>query len=145
MTSAPHRWLSVLLVSLLLAGCHGLPLTQKSTLTETESFARGLDQYIETGDLQPLKLLPQEYPGGEWGNRAALVVKLAERQEELLADKEKMTEVKGGGEAQQALLKDKEIARCKNELAVLGQNNQDLEQTIARLKKLLIEMESRSN
>ena len=74
-----------------------------------------------------------------------LVVKLAERQEELLADREKMTEVKGGGEAQQALLKDKEIARCKNELAVLGQNNQDLEQTIARLKKLLIEMESRSN
>lgn len=140
-----YRWLPVFLVSVLLAGCHGLPMMQKTALTEAEYFAEGFDRYIETGDLQPLRRLPQEYPGGAWGERAELVVKLVEEQEELLADQQKMAEAKAGEGAKQVLLKDKQIARCNNELAVLRQNNQDLEETIARLKKLLIEMESRSN
>ena len=43
------------------------------------------------------------------------------------------------------LQKDENLARCDSELAALKQNNQDLEKTIDRLKKLLIEMETRSN
>ena len=36
------RCYAVLLVSVLLAGCQGLPLQQKSSLTEAELFAQGL-------------------------------------------------------------------------------------------------------
>ena len=129
-----NRGFVVLLVIVILAGCQGLTHLQKSSLTETELFAKGLDQYIETGDLQTLQRLPQEYPDGAWGSRAALVVKLAEQQEKRVADKEKMSGFKA-----------EELARCDNEIAVLRKNNQDLEETIARLKKLLIEMELRSN
>jgi len=140
-----NRWLFVLLVSVVLVGCQGLHLQQKTSLTETESFARRLDQYIETGDLQPLKMLPKEYPDGAWGPRAELVVKLAEQQEQLVADKEKTIGLKEAGQKKQTLLKDQELARCDNEMAALRQNNQDLTKTIDQLKKLLIDMESRSN
>jgi|GEM_PF-717991 len=141
----PNRWLFVLLMSVVLVGCQGLQLLQKTSLTETESFAKGLDQYIETGDLQPLKKLPQEYPDGEWGPRAELVVKLVEQQKQLIADKQKITSVKEARQKQETLQKDENLARCDEEIAVLRQNNQDLEKTIGQLKKLLIDMESRSN
>jgi DNA polymerase/3'-5' exonuclease PolX len=140
-----NRWLCFLLVSVVLAGCQGLHLQQKGSLTEAESFAKGLDQYIETGDLQPLKMLPNKYPDGAWGPRAELVVRLAEQQEQLVADKEKTIGVKEAGQTKQALRKDQELARCDNEMAALRQNNQDLAKTIDQLKKLLIDMESRSN
>ena len=133
--SAPlNRCFAVFLVSVMLAGCQGLPVLQESSLTETELFAKGLDQYIEAGDLQTLQRLPQEYPDGAWGSRAAMVVKLAEQQKKCATDQEKMTGMKA-----------EELARCDKEIAVLRKNNQDLEETIARLKKLLIEMELRSN
>jgi len=125
---------AVFLLSVILAGCQGLALQQKTALTETELFAKGLDQYIETGDLQTLQRLPQEYPDGTWGRRAALVVKLAEQQEKRAAAAEKTTGVQAA-----------ELARRDHEIAALRKNNQELEETIARLKKLLIEMELRSN
>jgi hypothetical protein len=140
-----NRCCAVFLVSIILAGCQSLPLLQKSSSTETESFARGLDQYSATGDLQALKRLPQDYPDGAWAPRAELVVKLAEQQEKCVADNAQNTDVKAGGQKQQTLVKDKELTRCQDDMAALRQNNQDLEETIARLKKLLIEMESRSN
>ena len=140
-----NRWLAVLLVSVVLAGCQGLHLQQKASMTETEFFAKGLDQYIETGDLQPLKMLPKEYPDGEWGPRAELVVRLAEQQEPLIADKQKTIGVKEAGQKQQALQKDQELTRCDNEVTALKESNQELAKTIEQLKKLLIDMESRSN
>ena len=140
-----NRWLFFLLVSVVLAGCQGLHLQQKGSLTEAESFAKGLDQYIETGDLQPLKMLPKEYPDGEWGPRAELVVKLAEKQEQIVADKEKTIGLKEAGQKKQALQKDQELTRYDNEMAALRQSNQELTKTIDQLKKLLIDMESRSN
>ena len=140
-----NRWLFFLLVSIVLAGCQGLHLQQKGSLTEAESFAKGLDQYIETGDLQPLKMLPKEYPDGAWGPRAELVVRLAEQQEPLIADKQKTIGVKEAGQKQQALQKDQELTRCDSEVAALKESNQELTKTIDQLKKLLIDMESRSN
>lgn len=140
-----NRWLFFLLVSVVLAGCQGLHLQQKGSLTEAESFAKGLDQYIETGDLQPLKMLPKEYPDGAWGPRAESVVRLAEQQEQLVADKKKTIGVKEAGQKQQALQKDQELIRCDSELAALKESNQELTKTIDQLKKLLIDMESRSN
>ena len=139
------RWFFFLLVSVVLAGCQGLHFQQKSSLTEAESFAKGLDQYIETGDLQPLKMLPKEYPDGEWGPRAELVVKLAEKQEQIVADKEKTIGLKEAGQKKQALQKDQELTRYDNEMAALRQSNQELTKTIDQLKKLLVDMESRSN
>jgi hypothetical protein len=132
-------------VSVVLAGCQGLHLQQKGSLTEAESFAKGLDQYIETGDLQPLKMLPKEYPDGAWGPRAELVVRLAEQQEQLVADKQKTIGVKEAGQKQQALQKDQELTRCDSEVAALKESNQELTKTIDQLKKLLVDMESRSN
>ena len=140
-----NRWLFFLLVSVVLAGCQGLHLQQKGSLTEAESFAKGLDQYIETGDLQPLKMLPKEYPDGAWGPRAELLVRLAEQQGQLVADKKKTVGVKDAGQKQQALQKDQELTRCDSELAALKESNQELTKTIDQLKKLLIDMESRSN
>jgi len=140
-----NRWLFVLLVSVVLAGCQGLHLQQKASLTEAEFFAKGLDQYIETGDLQPLRMLPKEYPDGAWRPRAELVVRLAEQQEQLVADKKKMIGVQEAGQKQQTLKKDQELSRCDNEVAALRESNQELTKTIDQLKKLLIDMESRSN
>mgnify|MGYP003574565283 FL=1 len=140
-----NRWLFFLLVSVVLAGCQGLHLQQKGSLTEADSFAKGLDQYIETGDLQPLKMLPKEYPDGAWGPRAELVVRLAEQQEQLVADKKKTIVVKEAGQKQPALQKDQELTPCDSEVAALKESNQELTKTIDQLKKLLIDMESRSN
>jgi len=140
-----NRWLFFLLASIVLAGCQGLHLQQKGSLTEAESFAKGLDQYIETGDLQPLKMLPKEYPDGAWGPRAELLVRLAEQQGQLVADTKKTVGVKDAGQKQQALQKDQELTRCDSELAALKESNQELTKTIDQLKKLLIDMESRSN
>jgi len=140
-----NRWLFFLLVSVVLAGCQGLHLQQKGSLTEADSFAKGLDQYIETGDLQPLKMLPKEYPDGAWGPRAELVVRLAEQQEQLVADKKKTIGLKEAGQKQPALQKDQELTPCDSEVAALKESNQELTKTIDQLKKLLIDMESRSN
>jgi hypothetical protein len=90
-------------------------------------------------------MLPKDYPDGAWGPRAELVVRLAEQQEQLVADKDKTIGVKEAGQTKQALRKDQELARCDNEMAALRKNNQDLTKTIDQLKKLLIDMESRSN
>lgn len=107
---------------------------QKSALTEMEFFARGLDQYLETGDVQTLRQLPQKYPDGAWGSRAELLVRLAQQQEKLVARQK-----------QQALQQEQALASCHDEMTRLGQDNQSLQETIDRLKKLLIDMESRSN
>lgn len=140
-----NRCFAVILSGLLLAGCQGLPALQKQSLTDAELFARGLDQYSATGDLQSLRRLPQELPDGAWRARAELLVRLAEQQDQCLADQQASTDAKAGAQKQAALQKDKELDRCRKEMADLRQNNQDLEETIAQLKKLLIDMESRSN
>lgn len=134
MTRPSYALFAVFLVSVMLAGCQARPALQQNALTETEFFARGLDQYIATGDLQTLTQLPQKYPDGEWGSRAELVVRLAQQQEKLVA-----------GQKQQALLNKQELASCQEEMTRLRQDNQSLQVTIDRLKKLLIDMESRSN
>ena len=140
-----NRWLFLLLVSVVLAGCQGLHLQKMGSLTEAEAFAQGLDQYIDSGDLQALKMLPKEYPDGAWGPRAEVVVRLAEQQEQRVADQKKTIGGKAAGQKQQALQKDQELTRCDNEVAALRESNQELTKTIDQLKKLLIDMESRSN
>lgn len=145
MTSTLNRWIPVLLVGALLAGCNGLLVPHGASMRGPELFAKGLDQYTESGDLQSLKVLSQQPEEGQWAARAELVVQLVEQQEKLLAEIESKADVKAAGQTKQALLEEKKLERCNNEMLVLRQNNQALEETIAQLKKLLIEMESRSN
>jgi len=122
MTAVIIRWLSPLLIGLLLTGC-SLPLLEESSTEETEYFALGLDQYIASGDLTALKLLSQQYPQGEWRTKAEGLVDKAERHQARLKDKEKQLE------------------QAQKEKATLVQNNQELEVTLEQLKQVLIDME----
>ena len=78
------RWFTPLLVFLVLAGCNNLrmlKMVKVPTSDETELFAQGLDQYIESRDLTTLKLLPQQYPQGEWRTSAEGIIGIAEQTE----------------------------------------------------------------
>ena len=128
MTITIIRKFSLLLVCLVLTGC-SLPMLSLSTTEETELFALGLDQYIESGDLTTLKLLPQQYPQGEWRQRAEAIIDTSEQQRMLQDQQEK---------------RDKELVECQREKEVFVQDNQILEVTLERLKQVLIDMELRA-
>jgi hypothetical protein len=141
MTTTMTRWFSPLLVCLVLAGC-SLPLLEKQVTEEekqvteeekqaaeeTELFAQGLDQYIRSGNLTTLELLPQQYPQGEWRTRAEGIIDIADQQRQQQAQFEK---------------KEKELDHCQKEKAFFAQDNQLLEGTLDRLKQVLIDMELR--
>jgi len=91
MTATIIRWLSPLLICLVLTGC-SLPLQNLSSTEEIEYFARGLDQYIASGDLTILKRLPQQYPQGEWRTKAEGLVGKAEQHQAQLKEQEKELE-----------------------------------------------------
>ena len=122
MTAVIIRWFSPLLICLVLTGC-SLPLQNLSSTEEIEYFARGLDQYIASGDLTILKRLPQQYPQGEWRTEAEGLVGNAEQHQARLKEKEK------------------ELEQAQKEQATLVKKNQELEGTLEQLKQVLIDME----
>lgn len=122
MTAVIIRWFSPLLICLVLTGC-SLPLQNLSSTEEIEYFARGLDQYIASGDLTILKRLPQQYPQGEWRTKAEGLVGKAEQHQARLKEKEK------------------ELEQAQKEQATLVKKNQELEGTLEQLKQVLIDME----
>lgn len=128
MKAAIIRRFSALLVCLMLTGCSLPTMLDMSAAEETELFAAGLDRYIESGDLTTLKLLPQQYPQGQWRSRAEGIIGIAEQQQK-----------------QQVRLKKKakELAETQQEKEVLFQDNVILEVTLERLKQVLIDMEQR--
>ena len=141
MTTSMTRWLSPLLVYLMLTGCslplldmpvtkEGAPATEEDrpVAEETELFAHGLDQYLASGDLTTLELLPQQYPQGEWRTKAEGIIDIAEQQRLQQAQIEK---------------KEKELDLCQKEKTFLTKDIQILEGTLARLKQVLIDMELR--
>ena len=123
------RLFAPLLVGLVLAGCSSLPMLNISGAEESELFAQGLDQYIASGELTTLKLLPQRYPQGEWRTRAEGLIGMAERQQQQKARLQQETQ---------------ELAQCKTEKDALVEDNQILEVTLERLKQVLIDMELRA-
>ena len=141
MTTSMTRWFSLLLACLMLAGCslplQDVPVTEEvvpeiieiEETKETELFARGLDQYIASGDLTTLKLLPQQYPQGEWRTKAEGIIDIAEQQRQQQVRLEK---------------KEKSLDHCQKEKAFLAQDNKILEVTLERLKQVLIDMELRT-
>ena len=145
MTTSMTRWLSPLLVYLMLTGCSlplldrpvtkkDMPVTGKdlTAAEETELFAQGLDQYIRSGNLTALELLPQQYPQGEWRTKAEGIIDIAEQQR--LQQR-----------LQQAQLEkqEEELDHCQKEKAFLAKDIQILEGTLARLKQVLIDTELR--
>lgn len=181
MTTAKIRWFSLLLVCLMLAGCNrpmvdmplvdmpmvDMPMQNRQESEETKLFAQGLDQYIEYRDLTALKLLPQQYPQGEWRTRAEGIIDIAEqqmaqqksldeknaelakiqKQQELLDKKNaELAKIQKQHDQQQARLekKDEELAHTLQEKEVLFQDNKILEVTLERLKQVLIDMELRT-
>ena len=128
MTTAITRWSFRLLVCLVVTGCSSMPLLNSPATEEADLFARGLDQYLASGELSTLALVPEKYPQGEWRTRADGVIALAEKQQQqhvLLQKKEKQTN------------------RCQAERDALVKDNQILEETLERLKQVLIDMELR--
>ena len=142
MTIAMIRWFSPLLVFLVLAGC-SLPALDPSTTEEAEFFAQGMDQYIKSGELATLKVLPQLYPHGEWRARAEAIISTseansdAEEQQRLLQKQQKKLQ------GQQKKIS-KELAQCRQGKEFLFQDNKILEVTLERLKQVLIDMELRA-
>ena len=142
MTIAMIRWFSPLLVCLMLAGC-SLPAPDSSTTEEAEFFAQGMDQYIKSGELATLKVLPQLYPHGEWRARAEAIISTAEtssdakEQQRLLQNQQKKLQ------GQQKKI-NKELAQCRQGKEFLFQDNKILEVTLERLKQVLIDMELRA-
>ncbi len=168
MTTTKIRWFSLLLACLMLAGCNlpmpGTPIPDKQESEETKLFAQGLDQYIKSRDLATLKLLPLQYPQGEWRTRAEGIIDIAEQQmaqqkylemqnEELIKiqkqqekKNEELAKIQKQHEQQQVRLekKDEELAHTQQEKEVLFQDNKILEVTLERLKQVLIDMELRA-
>lgn len=128
-------WLITVLAGLLLSGCSSLPVVRMASTAEAGLFADGLDQFIASGDLQILRRLPQEYPHGQWRPRAEAVIALVEQQS-LGSAKPHPQKTPAGQQA---------LARCQNEINLLTQNNRVLEETLQKLKQLLIDMELQSN
>jgi hypothetical protein len=142
MTIAMVRWFSPLLVCLVLAGCN-MPMPDPSTTEEAEFFAQGMDQYIKSGELATLKVLPQLYPHGEWRARADAIINAsemindAEEQQRLLQNRQKKLQ-----DQQEKF--NKELAQCRQGKEFLFQDNKILEVTLERLKQVLIDMELRA-
>lgn len=168
------RWFSPFLVYLMLSGCSSLPMLTMPKSEETKLFAQGMDQYIESGDLTTLKLLPQVYPRGEWRDRAEGIIDMAEETElftkgmnqyiqsrdlktlkqlpkkypqgEWRDEAEGIIEIAEQQRQQQSSLakKSEELAHTLQEKEVLFEDNKILEVTLERLKQVLIDMELRA-
>ena len=142
MTTVMIRWFSPLLVCLVLAGCI-LPTPEPSTTEEAEFFAQGMDQYIKSGDLATLKVLPQLYPQGEWRARAETVINTAETISDAAEQQQLLQDQQAKLQAQQEK-NSKELAQCRQGKEFLFQDNKILEVTLERLKQVLIDMELRA-
>jgi hypothetical protein len=138
MTFSILRWFTFGLISLILSGCPLPSLFQPKTpetALETKLFARGLEEYLTTGDLTTLILLPQEYPQGAWRTKAEGIIELADKHQKRQRQLE---------QAEQNLLlckDEKDLALCRKEKEALTQDNQLLESTLKRLKEVLIDTE----
>ena len=119
------------LLLILLSGLLGCSpsLLNLPSLDEQRTFARGLDQYAQTGETRILETLSQQDPKSDWPRRAETVLQLVTEQRRQAA----------------ALAKEQqELTECLQENAYLAGDNQMLEATLEKLKQLLIDMESRS-
>jgi hypothetical protein len=124
------RWSLWLFVCLALVGCSSLTISNKPAAEEAELFAQGLDQYLATGQLTTLTLLPKQYPQGEWRTRAEGIIDMAKQK--LHQDTQTQHDNQG-------------LTQCLAEKDLLAKDNKILEVTLERLKQVLIDSELRAN
>jgi len=153
MTRAITLWCLWLLCCSVVSGCSGISESISEILhlpasNEAELFGQGLDQYLESGDLNTLNLLPEAYPQGDWRLRAEGIIAMVKRQQEEEAQLKKI-EVKAAElkaaelKAAELKKKDQQLSSCESEKAFLVKDNQMLEVTLERLKQVLIDVETR--
>jgi len=154
MTTIIARWCLLLLFCSVVSGCGIMPALHFPTAKETEHvavkeaellaekeavllateeaklFAKGLDQFLATGELTTLSLLPKTYPQGVWRPRAEGIIKMAKQQQRQDA---------------QLQTKTQQLNRFKTEKNFLVNDNKMLEVTLERLKQVLIDMELRED
>ena len=109
-----------LLACFLVSGCSSLPAllklpaakdTELAAQKETELFAQGLDQYLESGDLKTLSLVPKTYPQGDWRFRAEGLIAVAKQQQQHAAELQKKQQKFADCEAEKAfLIKDNQLS-----------------------------------
>lgn len=133
MKTVPLHRVFLVLGCLWLAGCIALPGAKPLPPGDRDLFARGLDEYVATGDLTTLKSVPEIYPQGQWRSRAVTVIDLVEQQRKQKSGLKKMEGL------------DKELTACQQEKEYLKQDNQALVTTLERLKKVLIDTELQAN
>lgn len=154
MMKARARWLVPLVVCLILTGCAHFSLPGSLSTTEADLFALGMDRYIEMDDLSTLESLSRMYPNSPWRTRAEAVIALANSQDQLqkqlVAVGEKLATVQSRLDAkkkQQMVLQKEHDALLRQKYSLiqekdlLAQDNQSLEMTLERLKKVLIDTE----
>ena len=130
MTRTITLWCLWLLCCFVVSGCSSMSaILDAPAAKEAELFGHGLDQYLESGDLNTLNLLQKSYPQG---------IEMAKRQQEQEAQL-KETKVKTA----ELKKKDQQLSSCQSEKAFLVKDNQMLEVTLERLKQVLIDVETR--
>lgn len=125
MTFVITRWFFLLLIYMLVTGC-SLPALNLSTEKEAELFAQGLDQYLASDDPKTLQQLSQQYPQGKWRIRAETIIDMVKEQRQLQA---------------QLGRQERDLTLCRQDKVNLFQDNQMLEETLNRLKEVLVDTE----
>ncbi len=105
-------------------------MTSQPASEEAKLFAQGFDQYLETGHLTTLKLLPKQYPQGEWRTRAEGVIDIVKQQQQ------QQTQIKQINQG---------LKQCKAEKDLLVEDNKVLQVTLEQLKQAIIDTELRVN
>lgn len=132
MKSVVYRVTLLLLGTILIAGCSSLQRLKLPQDSETKLFARGLDQYLATGELSLLNDLSRQFPQGQWRSRADSIIEM-EQKHPLKERKENQEE-----KLAQCL---QDIKTLSHEKEALTQDNKLLESTLNQLKEVLIDSE----
>lgn len=157
-------WNLIFLVAILLTGCSSIPPTWDLPENRTsDTFAKGLDQYISSGDPTSLRLLAEKDVQGEWGLRANAILKLNEKNAGLNQDVAGLNkEVAGlnkeiaglnkeidslnqklGNQQVQLQKKEQQLSRTQETKELLSRDNEILEVTLERLRQALSDLEQR--
>jgi hypothetical protein len=128
MTTAIPRGSFWFLICLIVSGCSNVPSPQTIATDDSDLFAQGLDQYLDTGKLDDLSLFVAKDPQGAWQTRAQGIIDMAALQRQQQANLQQ---------------KNQDLTRCRGDKGVLLEDNHALEEKLKRLKQVLIDMELR--
>lgn len=121
---------AALFLVILLSSCAWLPASPSVEVPPQQLFGRALDALGTEHRIGPLQEFQQQYPESIWARRAETVIRYAQ---EVHTRKEQLAELQLEKQRQAELLER------------LQQENSQLNETIEKLKTLLIDLEKRAN